>query len=81
VCDLETSRTGAQYIYDISNLRVKHVLALGKESSVQQTYRVVLNSNTSDLFSESAILESGRRYSLIWFFLDLQRTVYHDILL
>jgi len=23
VCDLETSRTGAPYIYDISNLRVK----------------------------------------------------------
>jgi hypothetical protein len=23
VCDLETSRIGAQYIYDISNLRVK----------------------------------------------------------
>jgi len=25
VCDLETSRIGAPYIYDISNLRVKHV--------------------------------------------------------
>jgi len=24
VCDLETSRIGAPYIYDISNLRVKH---------------------------------------------------------
>jgi len=24
VCDLETSRMGAPYIYDISRLRVKH---------------------------------------------------------
>jgi len=24
VCDLETSRMGAPYIYDISHLRVKH---------------------------------------------------------
>jgi hypothetical protein len=30
VCDLETSRIGAPYIYDISSLRVKHcnVLAM-----------------------------------------------------
>jgi hypothetical protein len=26
VCDLETSRIGAPYIYDISHLRVKHLL-------------------------------------------------------
>jgi hypothetical protein len=26
VCDLETSRIGAPYIYDISNLRVKYNL-------------------------------------------------------
>jgi len=26
VCDLETSRIGAPYIYDISNLRVKSIL-------------------------------------------------------
>jgi len=26
VCDLETSRIGAPYIYDINNLRVKRVL-------------------------------------------------------
>jgi hypothetical protein len=26
VCDLETSRMGAPYIYDISHLRVKFVL-------------------------------------------------------
>jgi len=28
VCDLETSRMGAPYIYDISSLRVKHVFEL-----------------------------------------------------
>src|SRR5215471_10976521 len=28
VCDLETSRIGAPYIYDISNLRVKHLKSL-----------------------------------------------------
>jgi hypothetical protein len=27
VCDLETSRIGAQYIYDISNLRVKNTFS------------------------------------------------------
>jgi len=37
---------------------IQHGLVLGVESSVQQTYPVVLISNTSDLFSESAILES-----------------------
>jgi hypothetical protein len=26
VCDLETSRTGAPYIYDISSLRVKGII-------------------------------------------------------
>jgi hypothetical protein len=26
LCDLETSRIGAPYIYDISHLRVKHVI-------------------------------------------------------
>jgi len=29
VCDLETSRIGAPYIYDISNLRVKSYLPFG----------------------------------------------------
>jgi len=32
VCDLETSRIGAPYIYDISNLRVKRVKGKGKQS-------------------------------------------------
>jgi len=31
VCDLETSRMGAPYIYDISHLRVKLVVGLYKE--------------------------------------------------
>jgi len=29
VCDLETSRMGAPYIYDISRLRVKHGVSDG----------------------------------------------------
>jgi hypothetical protein len=32
VCDLETSRIGAPYIYDISNLRVNGVLRITHES-------------------------------------------------
>jgi len=28
VCDLETSKMGAPYIYDISHLRVNYVLAI-----------------------------------------------------
>jgi len=27
VCDLETSRMGAPYIYDISRLRVKYIIS------------------------------------------------------
>jgi len=34
VCDLETSRMGAPYIYDISHLRVKEMFALNKESEI-----------------------------------------------
>jgi len=30
VCDLETSRMGAPYIYDISRLRVKILLCVAK---------------------------------------------------
>jgi len=36
VCDLETSRMGAPYIYDISHLRVKHLILL-------MIYRLVRN--------------------------------------
>jgi len=32
VCDLETSRIGAPYIYDISSLRVKALLYVSKSS-------------------------------------------------
>jgi len=37
VCDLETSRMGAPYIYDISHLRVKAEL-LSKERFSQETF-------------------------------------------
>jgi len=30
VCDLETSRMGAPYIYDISHLRVKYIISYHK---------------------------------------------------
>jgi len=33
VCDLETSRMGAPYIYDISTLRVKKILPVKKTIS------------------------------------------------
>jgi len=32
VCDLETSRIGDPYIYDISNLRVKHAVCRYRET-------------------------------------------------
>jgi len=34
VCDLETSRMGAPYIYDISHLRVKGSVAVQQRSSL-----------------------------------------------
>jgi len=36
VCDLETSRIGAPYIYDISNLRVKHGESMNSSTHVIQ---------------------------------------------
>ena len=36
VCDLETSRIGAPYIYDISNLRVNQQIPKGLPSVVKQ---------------------------------------------
>jgi len=38
VCDLETSRIGAPYIYDISNLRVNEVMVLLKVSAPLPTW-------------------------------------------
>jgi len=38
VCDLETSRLGAPYIYDFSNLRVKDYLRLLMNRICTQTY-------------------------------------------
>jgi len=35
VCDIETSRTGAPYIYDISNLRVKKIVLTDVDCSIQ----------------------------------------------
>jgi len=40
VCDLETSRIGAPYIYDISSLRVKDTFSLCR------MYRCILNTCT-----------------------------------
>ena len=39
VCDLQTSRIGASYIYDISNLRVKLLVFITEVESVYSTVR------------------------------------------
>ena len=61
VCDLETSRMGAPYIYDISHLRVKSAHNFGKNVSIfvnmLQTYLikyvkgVYMTSRLNDLVS------------------------------
>jgi len=38
VCDLETSRVGASYIYDISHLRVKWLSSYRKENTLRLGY-------------------------------------------
>jgi len=38
VCDLETSRVGAPYIYDISNLRVKFSANLAESKHAAQKF-------------------------------------------
>ena len=45
VCDLETSRMGAPYIYDISRLRVNlcvwhHIVLPGKEPGIPNQFRL-----------------------------------------
>jgi len=44
VCDLETSRMGAPYIYDISHLRVKPLMSY--EETVVMFYIIPCNSAT-----------------------------------
>jgi len=43
VCDLETSRMGAPYIYDISRLRVKHysyIMCVGCHYFLSKTHQI-----------------------------------------
>jgi len=58
VCDLETSRIVAPYIYDISSLRVKHF----KPSGIFRVHkgRVILNDN----FQRDSYKADGPRTSV-----------------
>jgi len=49
VCDLETSRMGAPYIYDISHLRVKNVICV---SGVFFSFTDYIASNPLSEFSD-----------------------------
>jgi len=42
VCDLETSRMGAPYIYDISHLRVNKTLSLWRKTDIECAGRLSL---------------------------------------
>jgi len=44
VCDLETSRMGAPYIYDISHLRVKVFYGIVVHLHNRQTFACILNT-------------------------------------
>jgi len=48
VCDLETSRMGAPYIYDISSLRV-NVLVTGLKNTTVTQYHLVLDGSHPDV--------------------------------
>jgi hypothetical protein len=41
VCDLETSRIGAPYIYDISNLRVKPPICFGLHTAIFRKKKII----------------------------------------
>jgi len=50
VCDLETSRMGAPYIYDISHLRVKITIVVDNvysaENAICSIYRIMTDVHT-----------------------------------
>ena len=51
VCDLETSRIGALYIYDISSLRVKGIFAVGNDKcDLSKEIAYCASSTTTSLF-------------------------------
>jgi len=82
VCDLETSRIGAPYIYDISNLRVKEGRILEDLSYYQlltyththtHTYRRYMNNNKIILIKLCRII-SDTWYSHVYLFLNITHT-------
>ena len=78
VCDLETSRIGAPYIYDISRLRVKKscylqqhsVLVVDRQADSQRMPQFGRNAATLmgsiKLISEICDSHDKRRLFLIW---------------
>ena len=53
VCDLETSRIGAPYMYDISSLRVKGVNATGRgDTNIGRRYLMHEKSGNIELYLE-----------------------------
>jgi hypothetical protein len=64
VCDLEASRIGAPYIYDISNLRVKHEVQKLCFLPTENLYVIVW-------FSEEAKIIA--RYITNWYFCNVKR--------
>jgi hypothetical protein len=61
VCDLETSRMGALYIYDISRLRVKEVI-LG--ALTLHPASIVLENESRDLL-DACLHEYGSRENIL----------------
>ena len=64
VCDLETSRIGAPYIYDISNLRVKCVLPLERPLAYSRCPQVQC-VNVKQLYTSTASLHPLRSLLLL----------------
>ena len=71
MCDLETSRVGAPYIYDISNLRVKSLTGMRTALFRVITQRVVVipyrhfGTNLSVKFSRVSVEDGTDRLSRI----------------
>jgi hypothetical protein len=57
VCDIETSRIGAPYIYDISNLRVKGFMGSRVDPDIleKRKYFVSMRIRTPDLPARSPV--------------------------
>jgi hypothetical protein len=66
VCDLETSRIGAPYIYDISHLRVEQTLSGSRKSNRGLSKSVPLFLCNKTIFWRIPLRKNTKRFMFKW---------------